>query len=79
MTIEDEMRPTPAQAREMARAAAHPLGIVEARWPRGLAHAGWERMMARLTAGGLMRPYVHGGFEITAAGRAALPHPHGDQ
>ncbi len=34
----------------------------------GLQRAGWLKMMQRLMDRGLVEPYPHGGFEITAAG-----------
>lgn len=59
--------------RELERAAQHPLGITDtvAGWG-GLQRAGWHARMSNYVAGGYFRPYVHGGYEITPAGRAAL-------
>jgi hypothetical protein len=38
----------------------------------GLRRAGWYRMMEGLERKGLVAVYVHGGYEITEQGRAAL-------
>lgn len=35
----------------------------------GLRRAAWTKMMGRLRDQGIVEPYVHGGFEVTAAGR----------
>lgn len=35
----------------------------------GLRRSAWTKMMARLRDQGIVEPYVHGGFEVTAAGR----------
>lgn len=48
------------------------LGVVEIRGTRGLAYSAKERMAKRLCEAGYLRPYVHGGYEITDSGRAAL-------
>ena len=37
----------------------------------GLHRRTWERMMSVLQERGYVIPYVHGGYEITAKGRAA--------
>ena len=60
---------TPAQWRALEELGQ---GRAERLWPRGQALAAWERMMNGLCARGLATPYVHGGYEITVAGRAAL-------
>lgn len=64
---------TKAQCRELRRAANHPLGIVDTGigWG-GLQRASWHARMSALVSDGLLRPYVHGGYEITDTGRAAL-------
>ncbi len=66
------MKLTQPQRAALQRAADHPLGVVEHQGPRGLAYAVWDRMMQRLAAQALAKRYVHGGYEITDAGRAAL-------
>jgi hypothetical protein len=64
---------TVPQRRELERAAADKLGVVTLQDSRrGLRSAGWERMMKRVCALGLAKPYVWGGYEITEAGRKAL-------
>ncbi len=64
---------TKAQVKELRRAADHPLGIVETvcGWG-GLQRASWHARMSHLVADGLLKPYVHGGYEITPAGLSAL-------
>lgn len=61
---------TKAQAAQVRR-AVDGNGLVEDYGTNGLARAGWIRMMERLCEAGLFRRYVHGGYEITDAGRAA--------
>lgn len=64
---------TEAQRRELQRADESKLGIVELLdGRRGLRRSGWERMMNRLCQRGYASPYLHGGYEITSAGREAL-------
>jgi len=49
-------------------------GQPSATWPllrRGLERSALERLAQRLCDGGYLRPYVHGGYEVTAKGRAA--------
>jgi hypothetical protein len=60
---------TAPQLRQVHR-AVDGNGLVEWQRTRGLASASWERMMERLCTLGLFRRYVHGGYEITDAGRA---------
>lgn len=64
-----------AQQLKVVRRAVDGNGIVEWGRTRGLASSSWERMMARLCGLGLFRRYVHGGYEITDAGRAADGRP----
>lgn len=40
--------------------------------PNGLRMAGWRRVMERLQSLGFVKPYPHGGYEITESGRAAI-------
>ncbi|TIT80117.1 MAG: hypothetical protein E5W57_04090 [Mesorhizobium sp.] len=56
--MSDKVRLTQAQRHPMVIAAADRRGIVEYLGVAGLRKAGWT--------------YVHGGYEITDAGRAAL-------
>jgi hypothetical protein len=64
-----------AQQLKVVRRAVDGNGIVEWGRTRGLASSSWERMMVRLCGLGLFRGYVHGGYEITDAGRAADGRP----
>lgn len=63
-------KPTKAQHKILAQALSHPLGLVEpsSSWG-GLQRAGWHATMSRVVAAGWFKPYVHGGYEITNAGR----------
>lgn len=61
---------TPAQKRALAEIATE-AGYHKG-WPKGLARAAWERCAAVLCTLGLARPYPHGGYEVTDAGRALL-------
>jgi hypothetical protein len=64
---------TRAQREQLGIALRSPLGVVERPHLRsGLASASWDRMMVRLEQAGYVTPYVHGGYEITDAGRTAL-------
>lgn len=65
------MRLTESQTRELAAAIADRLGLAECRSNNGLGRASWTRKMDRMCAAGLFKPYVHGGYEITEAGRTA--------
>ena len=67
--------------KELERAARHHLGVVDtvdtvAGWV-GLQRAAWHARMSRYVADGWFKPYVHGGYEITEAGRKALEAGHG--
>lgn len=57
----------------LERAASHHLGVVDtvAGWG-GLQRAAWHARMSRYVADGWFKPYVHGGYEITEAGRKAM-------
>lgn len=61
---------TDAQRRALRNIADEP-GF-SPHWPKGYARASWVRCVERLCARGLARQYVHGGYEITDAGRVAL-------
>jgi len=47
------------------------LGVIEVPGRNGFRKSNWTRMMKRLAVAGLVKPYVHGGFEITPDGIAA--------
>jgi len=69
------MKLTEAHEREIKAAIRSSRGVVEPPSAIGggnLRRANWLRMMDRLCAAGLFRPYVHGGYEITDEGRKAL-------
>jgi len=70
---------TKAQRKELQRAADHRLGIVETGigWG-GLQRAAWHARMSVLVSRNLLKPYVHGGYEITPAGRLVLDLPEKD-
>jgi hypothetical protein len=64
---------TEPQRRELLYAANNHFGLTyHATTINGLGAAAKRRMMDRLCIMGLFTKYVHGGYEITAAGRAAL-------
>lgn len=63
---------TPKQRENLVKAADSPVGVVDLHCPRGFRRSAWERMMERLRTIGLVTPYVHGGYEITYTGKAAL-------
>lgn len=65
-------KPTKAQRVQLERAAKDPRGIVNVYLRHGFAYSNWRRMMHRLCVQGWFTPYVHGGYEITAAGRVVL-------
>ena len=65
-----EIRPSVAQVEALRRAAAHPLGLyTQSGALGGLAKASRSKMLERMVEAGWLERYVHGGFEITAAGR----------
>lgn len=64
-------QPTAAELRALGQALAQGGRAARPSSNNGLARAAWRRKMERLVAAGLMRPYVHGGYELTAAGEAA--------
>jgi hypothetical protein len=65
---------SPAQRIALELAARAQSGVLERVGPRSFGNKSWERMMGRLCARGLMKPYVHGGYEITPAGRSLLAY-----
>ena len=76
------MKLTSAQYRALAASRTSTpitglLGYYSAGTGSGMGRASWERMMERLAKHGLVRPYVHGGYEITDAGIDALTEAEG--
>lgn len=63
------MKVTAPMRRGLAELVGARDGHVDKLWPKGFAKASWNRMMDRLCALGLARPYLHGGYQITGAGR----------
>ena len=69
------MKVTPAQRRVLEIAAKHELGLVTSLMlgaTTGFGSRSRRLMFNRLREAGLLKPYLHGGYEITDAGRAAL-------
>lgn len=68
---------TKALVRDLRQASGNHLGLLTPHhsWG-GLQRAAWHARMSRYVADGLLKPYVHGGYEITPAGRAALTESH---
>jgi len=66
------VRLTEKRLRILRTASDHPLGLVTRPYLTGFERVSWDRNATTLQAGGLLAPYVHGGFEITPAGRAVL-------
>lgn len=66
------MKLTEAQRRILETAARNPLGVVTCPYSNGLAKTNWGRNILKLKMFGKVRPYVHGGYEITSVGRAAI-------
>lgn len=64
---------TKATIRDLRQAADNRLGVLTPHpsWG-GLQRASWHARMSRHVADGMFSSYVHGGYEITDAGRAAL-------
>ena len=67
---------TPAERRRLVEAFQQiAVGHLSAQWGlvrKGLARASLERTCQRLCQKGLLKPYVHGGLEVTEAGRQAV-------
>lgn len=62
---------TPRQ-REVLQVHCLDSGLIPEPLYRGFERIAWNRMMASLVRDGVVKHYVHGGYEITEAGRAAL-------
>lgn len=67
---------TLGQRKRLEWAAMEPRGLVVCRAGKGWGKHSWEKMMEILQERGLVKPYVHGGYEITDAGRALVARPH---
>jgi hypothetical protein len=63
----------------LRRAAANALGVVEKPHLPGFEGVTWDRNATKLCKLGLLKPYVHGGHEITEAGRKVLKGSPGDE
>lgn len=61
---------TQNQALILRTAASAKLGVVECPYLPGFEGVTWDRNAKKLCERGYLKPYVHGGFEITDAGRA---------
>lgn len=73
------MKLTPAQRKYLKSAATSKLGVVA---PSSLAYrtygnASFHRCMKGLCERGIVKPYVHGGYEITDDGRKVLDETDG--
>lgn len=76
MHTSKEHKLTAPQRRELEHAAKNKLGVVTSYTVNGLGRAQWKLMMERLRLAGLVTPYVHGGYQITDAGRKVIaPEP----
>lgn len=65
---------TKPQRVELERASRDALGVVEWKSVRGLFENNWRKMLDRMCSLGLMKPYVHAGYEITDFGREVLSY-----
>jgi hypothetical protein len=63
---------TDPQRKALEEAARSPLGVVEITTINGFGSRSKRLMFQRLMRDGYVREYVHGGYEITDAGRASL-------
>lgn len=61
---------TQNQALILRTAASAKLGVVERPYLPGFEGVTWDHNAKKLCERGYLKPYVHGGFEITDAGRA---------
>lgn len=66
------MKLTAPQRRELQYAANNQFGLTSRVAINRLGAASKRKMLARLCLLGLLKHYVHGGYEITDAGRAAI-------
>lgn len=56
----------------LQQANDHPLGLIDNPYHRGFEAVAWRKNASWLVERGHLQPYVHGGFEITDAGRVVL-------
>jgi hypothetical protein len=63
---------TPNRVRILQSALADTLGVVTRPYLPGFEGVAWDRNAKALCDAGYLKPYVHGGFEITGDGKAAL-------
>lgn len=69
---------TDNQRNMLNAAAANKLSVVERPYMPGFEGVTWDRNAHKLCERGYLKPYVHGGFEITDAGRKVIaPCLHG--
>jgi len=69
-------RLTTARLRILTAAMASPLGVVTRPYMTGFERVAWDRNARTLCDAGWLTEYVHGGFEVTAAGRASAMERH---
>ncbi len=65
------LRLTEKRLRLLENASSHKMGIVERPYLVGFDRVSWDKDAQYLVDQGLLIPYVHGGYEITPAGREA--------
>lgn len=70
-------RLTEKRLRILRAAASHERGLVDRPHLVGFERIAWDRNADYLVLTDFLSPYVHGGFEITEAGRAALAQAEG--
>lgn len=75
---EATMKLTEKRERILQQAARHHLGLATNPYIVGFERVAWDKNASWLCENGLLARYVHGGFEITDAGRAALKSSGGD-
>lgn len=63
---------TPNRIRILQSAMDDPMSVVTKPYMPGFEGVAWDRNAKTLCERGYLKPYVHGGYEITDAGRAAL-------
>jgi hypothetical protein len=63
---------TPNRVRILQSALSDTMGVVTRPYLPGFEGVTWDRNAKALCGCGYLKPYVHGGFEITDTGRAAL-------
>ena len=63
---------TEKRIRILDAASKHELGLVSRPYFSGFERVAWDKNALALAEAGLLTSYVHGGYEITDAGRQAL-------